>query len=163
MFKTITSKIDRDRDYPERQFVIDTLTRVLEGTLYDHLPHDFHTEKTDAGEYIPLRDRRPSVKYALCKTVVDDSVSLLFSEGHFPSVDCEDETTRDTLTELVKEAKLNAVMIEAATIGSVGSVAIFMRVLSGRVFSRPRTRSSSPRCGATTPPTRWPPSPSSTR
>ncbi|WP_287496901.1 phage portal protein [Pandoraea sp. CB10b_02] len=134
MFKTITSKIDRDRDYPERQFVIDTLTRVLEGTLYDHLPHDFHTEKTDAGEYIPLRDRRPSVKYALCKTVVDDSVSLLFSEGHFPSVDCEDETTRDTLTELVKEAKLNAVMIEAATIGSVGSVAIFMRVLSGRVF-----------------------------
>ncbi|MCI4431604.1 MAG: phage portal protein [Burkholderiales bacterium] len=134
MFKTITSKIDRDRDYPERQFVIDTLTRVLEGTLYDHLPHDFHTEKTDAGEYIPLRDRRPSVKYALCKTVVDDSVSLLFSEGHFPSVDCEDEATRDTLADLIKESKLNEVMIDAAQRGSVGSVAIFMRVIKGRVF-----------------------------
>ncbi len=134
MFKTITSKIDRDQDYPDRQFVIDILTRVLDGSLYDHLPYDFHTEKNDAGEYIPLRDRRPSVKYALCKTVVDDSVSLLFSEGHFPTVDCEDETTRDTLADLVKETKLNEVMIEAALRGSVGSVAIFMRVLNGRVF-----------------------------
>ncbi|WP_045736797.1 phage portal protein [Xanthomonas sp. MUS 060] len=134
MFKTITSKIVRDPDYPERQFVIDVLTRVLDGTLYDHLPYDFHREKNDAEEYIPLRDRRPSVKYALCKTVVDDSVSLLFSEGHFPAVDCEDEATRNKLAELIKDSKLNEVMIEAATIGSVGSVAIFMRVLSGRVF-----------------------------
>lgn len=134
MFKTITSKIDRDQDYPDRQFVIDILTRVLDGTLYDHLPYDFHTEKTNAGEYIPLRDRRPSVKYALCKTVVDDSVSLLFSEWHFPTVDCEDETIRDTLADLVKETKLNEVMIEAALRGSVGSVAIFMRVFNGQVF-----------------------------
>jgi hypothetical protein len=135
MFKTITSKIQRDKDFPERQFSIDVLTRVLKGKLYDHMEYDFHQEKKDGiGEYVPIRDRRPSVRYALCRVVVDDSVSLLFSEGHFPSIDCKDEATRDALTDLVKDARINQVMIEAATTGSVGSVAIFMRVLSNRLF-----------------------------
>ena len=135
MFQTIKQKIQRDKDFPQRQFDIDVLTRVLEGKLYDHMEHDFHQEKVDGiDEYIPIRNRRPSVRYALCRIVVDDSVSLLFSEGHFPSVECKDEATRDALTDLMKEAKLNQVMIDAATTGSVGSVAIFMRVLAYRVF-----------------------------
>lgn len=134
MFKTIISKLNRDKDYPERQFLNDVLTRVIEGRLYDHLEHDFHSEKTSGGEYITLRDRRPSVRYALCKTVVDDSVSLLFSEGHFPAIECKDEIIRDTLAEIIKETKLNEVMTEAALRGSAGSVAILMRVIKGRVF-----------------------------
>lgn len=135
MFKTIKEKIQRDKDFPQRQFDIDVLTRVLRGKLYDHMEYDFNQEKKDdIGEYIPLRDRRPSVRYGLCRIVVDDSVSLLFSEGHFPAIDCKDEKTRDALADLVKETKLNQVMIDAATTGSVGSVAIFMRVLSNRVF-----------------------------
>ena len=135
MFQTIKQKIQRDRDFPQRQFDIDVLTRVLQGKLYDHIEHDFHQEKVDGiDEYIPIRNRRPSVRYALCRIVVDDSVSLLFSEGHFPSVECKDDLTRDALTDLMKEAKLNQVMIDAATTGSVGSVAIFMRVLACRVF-----------------------------
>lgn len=135
MFQTIKQKIQRDNDYPPRQHEIDVLTRVLEGKLYDHMEHDFHQEKVDGiDEYIPIRNRRPSVRYALCRIVVDDSVAMLFSEGHFPAVVCQDEATRDALTELAKDTKLNAVMIEAATTGSVGSVAIFMRVLKNRVF-----------------------------
>lgn len=135
MFKTITAKIDRDRDYPQRQFDIDMLTRVLEGRLYDHLQYDFGQERKDGmGEYIPLRERRPSVRYALSRIVVDDSVSLLFSEGHFPTPACDDEATQDMLAEIIKEARLNEVMIEAATVGSVGSVAVLLRVLSNRVF-----------------------------
>lgn len=135
MFKTIKDKIQRDKDFPQRQFDIDVLTRVLRGKLYEHLEYPFHQEKKDQiGEYIPLRDRRPSVRYGLCRIVVDDSVSLLFSEGHFPAIECKDEQTRDTLAELIEETSLNQVMIDAATTGSVGSVAIFMRVLSNRVF-----------------------------
>lgn len=135
MFKTIASKIQRDKDYPLRQFTIDMLTRVLDGELYDHLEYDFNTEKKDGTEeYIPIRERRPSVRYGLCRVVVDDSVSLLFSEGHFPTIDCKDKATRDTLADIIKETKLNEVMIDAATRGSVGSVAILMRVLEGRVF-----------------------------
>jgi hypothetical protein len=61
-------------------------------------------------------------------------VSLLFSEGHFPEIDCKDETTREVLADIIKEAKLNQVMIDAATTGSVGSAAILLRVLKGRIF-----------------------------
>ncbi len=133
-FKTITNGLPRDKDYPERTFRIACLTRVLDGSLYDELPHCFDEEKNPAGEYVPLKQRRPSARTRLCGTVVNDSVSLLFSEGHFPAIDCEDEATRDTLTKLMGEAGLNEVMIDAATRGSVGSVAILLRVLAGRVF-----------------------------
>lgn len=134
MFKTLMDRVSRDADYPERSFALQMLQRVLDGSLYDHLPYDFHTEKNAAEEYIPLRERRPSVRYALCKSVVDDSVALLFSEGHFPTVVCEDEATRAGLARVIKEARLNEVMMSAAVLGSVGSVAIRLRVLGGRVF-----------------------------
>ncbi|MDB5966477.1 MAG: hypothetical protein JWQ72_2977 [Polaromonas sp.] len=136
MFNTIKATIQRDRDYPERQHRIDVLTRVLKGTFYDELQHEFHEEKQDGGaaEYIPIRKRRPSVRYALCRTVVEDSVSLLFSEGHFPEIECEIEATRDALMAVIKEARLNEAMIDGAIKGSVGSVCFFLRVLKGRVF-----------------------------
>jgi hypothetical protein len=133
-FKTLQQTYPRDSDYPERTFRMAALTRVLDGTLYDSLQYPFGTERNDAGEYIPLAQRRPSARTRICPTVVNDSVSLLFSEGHFPAVDCADETTRDTLTKLVKETKLNEVMIDAAIRGAAGSVAILMRVLKNRVF-----------------------------
>lgn len=134
MFKTIKATIEQDKAYPQRQYELDVLTRVLEGQLYDGLLYEFHQEKQETGEYIPLRKRRPSVRYALCRVVVDDSVSMLFSEGHFPKIDCEDKDCAEKLADIVKETCLNAVMIDAATKGSVGSVCVFLRVLKGRVF-----------------------------
>ncbi len=136
MFKTITERYSRDKDFPERAFRLTILRAVLEGTFYDVLPHPFHLEQTDANEYVPLRDRRPSVRCALCRIVVDDSVSLLFDEGHFPTVDHPDETTKASLTRIIKETGLNEVMIAGATSGSVGSVCFSLQVLSGRVFFR---------------------------
>jgi uncharacterized protein YxjI len=133
-FQYIQSTITRDKDYPARQFAVDVLTRVLRGTLYREIPNGFHDEKNGAGEYVPIRHRRPSVRHNLCRTVVDDSVSLLFSEGHFPDIQIDDETSRKTLAAIVKESKVNALMIDAATKGSVGSVAMLMRVLEGRLF-----------------------------
>ncbi len=46
------------------------------------------------GNTSPCGTARPSVRYALCRIVVEDSVSLLFSEGHFPTIDCADHTIR---------------------------------------------------------------------
>src|SRR5690349_15131553 len=109
MFETICDLIPRDPDYPTRARFLDILRRVLEGTLYDALPYQFHEERDAGGEYIPLRQRRPSVRYALCRTVVEDSVALLFSEGHFPSFDCEDRAVRSMLSDIAKESKLNRV------------------------------------------------------
>ncbi len=84
MFETISNLIPHDPHYPGRVRTLDILKRVLDGKLYDVLPYQFHEERGAAGEYIPLRNRRPSVRYSLCRIVVEDSVSLLFSEGHFP-------------------------------------------------------------------------------
>ena len=134
MFETISSLVPQDRDYPPRARTLDLLQRVLAGTFYDVLPNQFHEERGAGGEYIPLRNRRPSVRYALCRIVVEDSVSLLFSEGHFPTIDCADRSVRSTLADIVKESRLNQVMTDAALRGSVGSVAILMRVLRGRLF-----------------------------
>lgn len=134
MFKTIQQKLPRDKDLPERTFRLQVLQRVLNGTLYDELPHAFHEEKNGAEEYVPLRDRRPCVQPNFCRTVVGDSVSLLFSEGHFPTVELKDEDQKAAIAKLIKEIKLNEVMIDAATRGSVGSAAILFRVLKKRAF-----------------------------
>ena len=143
MFRSITATMGRDRDYPARQFTLDVYGRVLNGALYDHMPHGFHQEKTENGDYVPLRDRRPGVRYNLCRLVVEDSVSLLFSEGHFPTPKSEDAATGAAAQALIKHGRLNAVMLEAATIGSVGSAAVQMQVLKAaegdgyRVFFKP--------------------------
>lgn len=133
-FQDFKQTARRDRDYPERQHELAMRIAVRDGQLYASLIRPFHVEKDDSGQYIPLRQRRPSVRYNLCRVVVDDSVSLLFADGHFPAIECSDEATRDALTALAMDTELPAIMVDAATRGSVGSVAIHMRVLSGRLF-----------------------------
>lgn len=136
MFGTLSGLVPRDPDYPERMWRLDVMQRVLDGTLYDVLPNEFHDERTGGGEYVPLRMRRPSVRYPLARIVVDDSLSLVFGEGHFPAIDSEDRDVRQLLGDIAREARLNQVMLEAGLRGSVGSAAILMRVLKGRVFYR---------------------------
>ncbi len=134
MFETICSTIPSDSSLPERANRLEVYKRVLDGTLYDNLPYQFHEERNGTGEYVPLKLRRPSVRYALCRVVVEDSVALLFSAGHFPTLDCTDPQMSRALQEVMSEARLNEVMVDAALRGSVGSVAVLFRVLRGRVF-----------------------------
>ncbi len=123
-----------DPDLPDRSHDLAWLRKALTGHLYDNLKHPFDREQTDGQEYVPVRERRPSVRYALCRLVVDDAVSMLFSESHFPAIECEDEPTQLALQELARQTHLNEIMIEAATTGAVGSVCIALRILKGRVF-----------------------------
>jgi hypothetical protein len=124
-----------DSDLPERAGRLVALRRVLDGTQYDHLAHPFSDEKrSGTGEYIPLKDRRPSVRTNLCRTVVDDVVSLLFGDGHFPTILATAEATRAGLAALAKRKALGELMMHAATVGSVGSVAIWFRAIEGRPY-----------------------------
>lgn len=133
-FKSLKSRVAQDRDLPARAFDLAWLRRVIDGTLYDDLPHSFHEERNDAGEYIPIRHRRPSVRYALCRLVVEDAISMLFSEGHFPGIAVEEPGTKAALERIMRESQFNLRMIEAATSGSVGSVCLWLRILEGRIF-----------------------------
>jgi hypothetical protein len=132
MFDTLANQGPRDQDFPARTEILDTLTKVLNGQMYDQLPYEFHDERGAGGEYIPLRLRKPSVRYPLCRLVVEDSVSLLFSEGHFPSIDCSDPNLHDEIDAIIRASRLNIVMTEAAIRGSIGSVAIMLRIANGR-------------------------------
>ena len=134
MFGTICAQIGSDADYDDRVRRLDILQRVLDGRLYDVLPYQFHDERGPGGEYIPLRHRQPSVRYPLARIVVDDSISLLFGDGHFPTVDSPEAAVREALADVAQEAALNAVMLDAARAGSIGSTAILLRVLRGRIF-----------------------------
>ena len=134
MFDTLCDLVPHDNDYPARVQKLSILNRVMDGTLYDVLPYHFHEERGGAGEYIPLRQRRPSVRYPLCRIVVEDSVSLLFSEGHFPMIDSSDRAVRTAFANIAKETRLNLVMTQAAMLGATGSVALLLRVLRGRIF-----------------------------
>ena len=125
--------IPTDRDYTARTRRLDIYRRVLEGRLYDILDFEFQDERNASGEYIPLRRRKPSVRYALCRIVVDDSVALLFSEAHFPSIITSDARLTRIFADLARETRLNQVMTEAALRGSIGSVAIIMRILKSRI------------------------------
>jgi len=134
LFETICDTVPGDSAFPARVQRLDILRRVLDGTIYDAMPYQFHEERNGAGEYVPLRMRRPSVRYGLCRVVVEDSVALLFSAAHFPGVECTDPALVAALADVIHETRLNEVMIDAAIKGSVGSVAILMRVLRGRIF-----------------------------
>ncbi|HQT47894.1 MAG TPA: hypothetical protein PLY97_11805, partial [Acidocella sp.] len=134
MFETICDTVPSDGALPTRAARLEILKRVLDGTIYDNLPYQFHEERNGAGEYVPLRMRRPSVRYGLCRVVVEDSVALLFSAGHFPAVECADAGIAQCLADVMAEARLNEVMIDAAIRGSIGSVAVLLRVLRGRIF-----------------------------
>lgn len=128
---SLQARYPRDRDMTARTTRLLALDAVLEGRQYDVLPHPFSRERSGGGEYVPLDERRPSVRTGLCRVVVEDSVSLLFSEGHFPMLQADSPLTVRALTQLVKFAKLNETMLEAATRGSVGSVAILFRLIDG--------------------------------
>ncbi|MFT8522056.1 portal protein [Gluconobacter oxydans] len=107
------------------------LKRVLDGTQYDALPHPFSMEKSGAGEYIPLSSRRPSVRTNLCRTVVDESVSLLFGDTHWPGLVTDDARVTEALSTFASQTRLASLLMEAARLGSVGSVAILFEVSAG--------------------------------
>jgi hypothetical protein len=134
MFRSLVNDhYPKDPDYPDRMNRIRCLEAVLDGTMYDVLHHDFSQERV-AGNYVPINHRRPSIRYNICRLVVRDSSSLLFGDGHWPTIDSADEETRQNLKDLVEESQLNLVMLDAVMKGSTGSVAIMMRIIDRRVY-----------------------------
>ncbi|CAI9121037.1 phage portal protein [Brytella acorum] len=113
---------------PARAARLLALERVLSGTQYDVLPNPFSRERSGAGEYIPLALRRPSVRTNLCRIVVDEAVSLLFGDTHWPSLVAADSRTVRGLVAFARDVGLPSLMTEGAIRGAVGSVAILFEV-----------------------------------
>src|SRR5262245_8356559 len=92
MLDTLKGKVPRDKDLPgegERAWRLSYLEEFRTDAIYDRLPYEFHQEAEErAGEeYIPLCERKPSVRFGLPTIIVTDSTSMLFSEGRWPPVE----------------------------------------------------------------------------
>ena len=134
MYDTIAALHPRDNDFPERAWRLAVLRSLLMGTFYDRMEHAFHVEYTAGGEYVSIANRRPCIRYGLPYLIVRDTIGFLFSEGHFPEIECDDEAAQEWLRLLVRDSRLNEFMLDAALRGSVGSVCLWVRLLSGRLF-----------------------------
>lgn len=139
MFSVIKSKTPKDKDYPDRYYNLFIYQKILEGTLYDCFPHPYHKEYGGTvmnPEYIEEQNRSPCVNTGLnmMRSVVEESVSFLFGENRFPTFVIEDDQVEQFVKDLVVDAHLVHTMQEAAIKGSIGSVAIQVRVLNDRFF-----------------------------
>lgn len=89
----------------------------------------------DAGDSFPIKFRRPTAPYALCKVIVDRFTGLLFSERHHPKIEVEgDDLTEDFLQALAEAGRLWPMMIQARTFGgAMGSVALGFQFVDGQI------------------------------
>lgn len=140
MFQVILQKIKRDQDYPARAYMLSIFKMILDGTLYcEAFDRQYHDEwgGNDANQYyIAEQHRAPSVTsgLALMRAVVEESVSFLFGNDRFPEFMVDDEDTKDFIEKTVTDTRLVEIMQDAATRGSIGSVAIFLKVSKQRFF-----------------------------
>ena len=125
-----------DKDYSNREVKLHILEAFLDGSIYDNLTAYYleYSGGETSGKYIPLAKRRPSVIYPIHKIIVDESVSMLFGEGHFPIVRCEHEETTNCLDYLTRVSGLKTAVIELARAGSIGSSAFLIRVLDKKFY-----------------------------
>ncbi len=135
------------REWSQRACDLITYKKVLDGTIYNCLKYSFHQSQRGgiSGNVtpIPMSKRRPSVKYRLAKIIVNQSIGLVFGEGHFPQIQyylggsedvkAEEEKGQEIIDEIIKKSHINKVMLESAYLGSVGSIAIIARIIKGKI------------------------------
>lgn len=131
MFKSIADRINYAPwvRYDPRYRSLDIFDRLLDGTFYDDIPNAFYDEKQAGNnDPIPLRNRRPSAQYHLPRMVARSCARKLFAGRHVPRIVHPDKVTMKNIKKIAKRAKLFETMLEVATLGSVGSVAVTFRV-----------------------------------
>lgn len=62
---------------------------------------------------------------------MDESVSLLFGDTHWPGLVTDDARVTEALGTFASQTRLASLLMEAARLGSVGSVAILFEVSAG--------------------------------
>jgi hypothetical protein len=129
--------LEIDKDWSYRECKLHILQKYLDKSIYDNLQpwHQEYEGGTTSGKYKPLSQRRPCVIYGLPEIIVNDSVSMLFGDEHFPTVRSENsDEVIDFINDLNDNYEIEQVMLEAAYIGSIGSVCIVIKVLNTNLY-----------------------------
>ena len=115
--------------YCARYSRLDLLDRCLDGTLYDVLPYSYYDERKTNGDPVPMKDRRPAAQFHLPQLVARSCARKLFSGRHIPRIrNADNPKLALEFEKNLTNWKLWEALIEAASRGSVGSVAVTFRV-----------------------------------
>ncbi|MDP3940606.1 MAG: phage portal protein [Deltaproteobacteria bacterium] len=123
----------------ERYYHLNELEAWYWGLQYSNLAHGWDDVSYPlghalAGQPIPTRKKRPSVRYPLARRMVTEAADLLVGEGRFPllTVDGAPDAT-EALRTLLKKARATRRAHPLARMGiSVGSVACALHFEAGR-------------------------------
>jgi hypothetical protein len=126
-----------DKDWSEREAKLHILQKFLDSTIYDHLSswHMEYNGTTTTSQYIPLSQRRPCITYRLPEIIVNESISMLFGQEHFPRV--RSETSEESvvfINYLNDNFNIIQAMLNAAYVGSLGSVCVLVKVLNNKFY-----------------------------
>jgi hypothetical protein len=83
-------------------------------------------------QYVPMNARRPSSPYRLARKMTCDFTGMLFGQGRWPQMRCDDESTQAAAEALVIAAQLPTRFIQARNFGgSSGTAAVSWRFRDG--------------------------------
>ena len=137
-YREIKGKIKYPKGTTERYKRLDALDRLRDGTLYDHIRIPFDCEE-EGGQYIKMRDRRPSIIWECPRLLTDQLSGLLWGDEQMPIVRTyygeeptgEDAAAEDAIQHIVENLNLDAVMDEITEKASSGSAAVILRAVEG--------------------------------
>ncbi len=133
MFTTLMNKMGWPYWATPRYKKLVALTKMVDGTFYDHLPHDFYTEEDHAGNYIPLVERRPSAQSMMAFEVVSGLSRKLFAGRHVPRVTHDNPAFLQWAMKIIATSALYEKFQQAMLWGSVGSVAMTFTLIDGEL------------------------------
>lgn len=118
-----------DWDGTRREGMVETDVIAQKGFI----PPGFYDAAGQMAE-LPLKYRRPTTPYHLCKVIVERFTGMLFSERRHPNLDVEgDEQTADWIGSVAEVTRLWPAMIKARGYGgAMGSVAVGFQFKQGK-------------------------------
>jgi len=136
-------------DFKARAFIdspryreLDRRQAYFECTQHDYKRFDFDGRIISAGpgiavtqplisaekypNYVPLRNRRPSAPYRLCRAMVKAFTSMVFGENRFPMTRVAGDTdTQDFIQTLVRVGKMGSRLMQARNLGGATGTAVW--------------------------------------
>lgn len=133
-FKDIAAKIRYPEKTSERFKRLDAYDRLRLGVLYDHIKIPFDTEYEN-GQYIPMKQRRPSKIWNGALMLTSQIAGLLFGDEQMPVVRTYlgetpaalDKAAEKSIQHLSETLSLDAVMDNVTDLCSSGSCAVVIR------------------------------------
>jgi hypothetical protein len=112
----------------------------LDGKFYDVQPYSFYQETTSGGmqgEYVYIKDRRPSFRFNVYNMLANQTARKLFAGPHAPKLKHPSKKFKKAFEAIKQECDLESKMIEAAHWGSVGSVCTVFKIVPFKSGGKP--------------------------